>query len=123
MKKLKILIVEDDTWQAEQYRRILEKNDFKTDISPHALDAIEKIDDYKPDVIIMDILLTGSTAFALMNELQSYGDTSKTPIIICSSIGESLDIDNLKQYGVRRILDKAVMHPEDLVAAIRSVSE
>jgi len=122
MKKLKVLIVEDDVWQAEQYKRVLKKNDYDTDISPHALDAIDKIDQYKPDVIIMDVLLTGSTAFALINELQSYSDISKIPIIICSSIGESLDIENLKKYGVRRILDKAVMHPDDLVAAIRSVS-
>ncbi len=117
----KVLIVEDDAWQAEQYQRTLAKEGYDTAISPHAIDAIDKIDDYKPDVILMDVLLTGSTAFALMNELQSYGDTSKTPIILCSSIGDSLDMENLKQYGVRRILDKGAMHPEDIIAAIRSV--
>ncbi len=122
MTKVKILIVEDDVWQAEQYKRILEKNNYDTEISPHALDAIDRIDNYNPDVILMDILLTGSTAFALMNELQSYSDTSEKPVIICSSIGENLDIENLKKYGVKKILDKALMHPEDLVAAIRSVS-
>jgi len=122
MTKVKVLIVEDDVWQAEQYKRILEKNNYDTEISPHALDAIDRIDNYNPDVILMDILLTGSTAFALMNELQSYSDTSEKPVIICSSVGENLDIENLKKYGVKKILDKAVMHPEDLVAAIRSVS-
>jgi hypothetical protein len=33
-----------------------------------------------------------------------------------------LQLEELESYGVRRILDKATMQPDDLVAAVRSVT-
>lgn len=116
-----VLIVEDDEWLAEQHQRVLNIAGYKTSIALHAIAAIQAIDDVHPDVIILDVLLTGNTAFALLHELQSYGDTGNIPIILCTNLASELSIDNLKPYGVRRILDKTTMAPDDLVAAVRNV--
>lgn len=121
MTKQAVLIVEDDAWLAEQQARVLEKAGFSATISPHAIAAIKLIDKVHPDVIVLDVLLTGSTAFALMHELQSYGDTSSIPIIICTNLASELSLENLTPYGVRRILDKTTMMPDDVVTAVRSV--
>lgn len=121
MKKPLILIVEDDAWTAEQHVRILEKAGFRTRISPHAIDAIVAVDEMRPDAIVLDVLLTGSTAFALLNELQSYSDTGFIPVILCTNLAPEMSIDDVRPYGVKRILDKATMEPDDLSAAVRSV--
>lgn len=119
--KISILIVEDDEWLAEQYARVLNNGGYKTTIAPHALAAIQAIDEVNPSVIILDILLTCDTAFTLMHELQSYDDISKIPIIVCTNLASEISIDDLKPYGVKRMLDKTKMLPEDLITAIRSV--
>ena len=116
-----ILIVEDDVWLAQQQARVLDKAGYKTTISPHAIAAIHAVDDVHPDAIILDMLLTGSTAFALMHELQSYGDTGAIPIILCTNLAADIELDDVKPYGVKRILDKTTMEPDDIVAAVRSV--
>jgi len=121
MSNQSILIVEDDKWLAEQYARVLKAAGYKTTVSLHALAAIEAIDDNRPDVIILDVLLSGSTAFTLLHELQSYGDTGKIPIILCTNLASELLIEDLEPYGVKRILNKANMMPDDLVAAVKSV--
>ncbi len=121
MNEIKVLIIEDDEWLAEQFSRVLKNEKYITKTAAHALSAIELIDSFKPDVLILDVLLTGSTAFTLMHELQTYHDTSKIPIIICSNLASELDLNNLQPYGVRRILDKALMKPADLLAAVKSV--
>ncbi len=121
MKKPLILIVEDDAWTAEQHARMLEKAGYATRISPHAIDAIVAVDEIRPDAIVLDVLLTGSTAFALMNELQSYSDTGSIPIILCTNLAPEISIDDVRPYGVKRILDKATMEPDDLPAAVRSI--
>jgi two-component system response regulator BaeR len=121
MSTQSVLIVEDDSWLAEQHARVLSAAGYNSTIVLHALAAIQAIDDVHPDVIILDVLLTGSTAFALMHELQSYGDTGNIPIVICTNLATELSLDNLKSYGVRRILDKTTMKPDDLVAAVRNV--
>ncbi len=117
----KILLVEDDPWLAELEVQTLSKAGFEVAHSPHAPSAIVAIDDVQPDVIILDVLLTGTTAFALLHELQSYDDTGKVPIILCTNMAESLKLDDLKAYGVRRIVDKTTMLPADLVAAVKAV--
>lgn len=116
-----VLIVEDDEWLAEQYARLLITSGYQPTIAPHALAAIQIIDDIMPEAIILDVLLTGSTAFTLMHELQSYGDTGSIPIILCTNLASELSIDELRPYGVKRILDKTKMLPDDLIVALRSV--
>jgi len=116
-----ILIVEDDEWLAEQHSRVLTKAGYKATIVPHALAAIQAIDIVHPSAIILDVLLTGSTAFALLHELQSYDDTGDIPIILCTNLANELSIDDLKLYGVKQILDKTTMAPSDLILALKSV--
>jgi len=115
-----VLIVEDDEWLAEQYARVLTTAGYKPVVASHALAAIQLIDDINPSVIILDVLLTGNTAFTLLHELQSYSDTGKIPIILCTSLAAELSMDNLKPYGVKKILDKTIMAPDDLAAALKS---
>jgi len=121
MTASKILIVEDDAWLAEQQARVLDKAGYKTTISPHAIAAIHAIDDIQPDAIILDMLLTGSTGLTLMHELQSYTDTGVIPIILCTNLAADIKLDDVAPYGVRRMLDKTTMQPDDVVAAVRSV--
>ena len=121
MKYPKILIVEDDEWLAEQFVRSLEKAQFDASHVSHAYMAIDMIDVMKPDAIILDVLLTGSTAFSLMHELQTYADTSKIPIILCTNIATELSLESLRPYNVKLILDKSSMRPSDLATAVKSV--
>ncbi|MBC7459406.1 response regulator [Candidatus Saccharibacteria bacterium] len=117
----RVLLVEDDPWLAELEAGVLKDAGFDVVLSPHAPSAIVAIDEHHPDVIILDVLLTGSTAFALLHELQSYGDTKQVPIILCTNMAESLTLDDIRTYGVKRIVDKMTMQLDDLPAAIRSV--
>jgi CheY-like chemotaxis protein len=121
MNKHTVLIVEDDRWLAEQYKRVISSAGYGVIIAGHGLEAIQLIDDTKPDAIILDVLLTGSTAFTLMHELQSYEDTGSIPIIICTNLANELSIDDLKPYGVKRLLDKSTMVPGDLVASLKEI--
>lgn len=118
---VKILLVEDDPWLAELEVKSLSAAGFEVTHAPHAPSAIVKIDEVHPDVMILDVLLTGSTAFALLHELQSYDDTGELPVILCTNMADSVHLDDVKSYGVRRIVDKTTMKPDDLVAAVRSV--
>lgn len=121
MTAASVLVIEDDAWLAEQEMRVLQKAGYRVKVSPYPIAAIKEIDANRPDVIILDVLLTGSTAFALLHELQSYGDTGEIPVILCTNLAADLSLDNLSSYGVRRILDKTTMLPDDVVVAVRSV--
>jgi DNA-binding response OmpR family regulator len=118
MRDKTVLVIEDDHWLAQQYRRVLIKAGFGVIISSNAQEAINVIDDNPIDVIVLDVLLSSSTAFALLHELQSYGDTGKVPVIVCTNLFEELPLEDLRPYGVDLILDKTKMEPRDLTAAV-----
>lgn len=116
---VKIVVIEDDVWMSEYYSRILVREGYEVFVAVNALDAIDVIDKQRPNVLLMDMLLTGSTALALLHELQSHADLASIPVVLATNLAEQIKIDDVKGYGVQRILDKATMQPSDIAAAIR----
>ena len=117
----RVLLVEDDAWLAEMEAKVLASAGYDVRVAPHALAAVDRIDEAIPDVIILDVLLTGSTAFTFLNELQSHPDTASIPVVLCTNLAEQFSSSQLKEYGVKRVVDKTTMHPDDLVVAVRAV--
>lgn len=116
-----VLIIEDDVWLAEQFGRTLESAGFSTTQVSSGHVAMDVIDEQAPRVVLLDFLLTGGTAMTLLNELQSYTDTAKIPIILSTNLASQIDLKDVSSYGVKRILDKTTMQPDDIVTAVRSV--
>jgi DNA-binding response OmpR family regulator len=116
-----ILIVEDDDWMAEQHARTLRSAGFSSEVVTHAFAAIDAIDVRVPDAVILDFLLTGQNALALLHELQSHSDLASIPVILCTNSASDIAADELVAYGVVAVLDKTTMYPDDIVAAIRKV--
>lgn len=117
MKKPTAIIVEDDMLLARHIARQLEKSGMTAHHATDALQAIDQIDKHKPAVIFLDLLLTGSTGFVLLNELQSHADLATIPVVACSNLAGDISLDSLRPYGVFALLDKATMLPSDIVSA------
>ncbi len=117
----RVVVVEDDEWLAEHYLRVLRRAGYETYHALNAAGAIDIIDDVRPHAILLDVLLTGTTALALLHELKSHADLSEIPVVLATNLADQIDLNDVMGYGVRRILDKATMQPDDIPAAIRSV--
>lgn len=120
---MNILLIEDDGWLAEMEADVLKVAGHTVVVVSNALDAMSSIDQTLPDVIITDVLLSGTTAFTLLHELQSHEDTKQIPIILCSNLADQLTARQLVAYGVSKVIDKTIMHPRDLVAAVALLDE
>ena len=122
-----IFIIEDDPILATLFQSNLDKFfhqknlNYQTRIFSNAIDAISAMpeDCLAPRLLILDILLTGPDGFTLLNELASYPDLAKIPVIIVSSLHFSMPI--LEAYNVKKILNKTTMHPSDLLRAVQEV--
>lgn len=116
-----IVLVEDDLLLAQQFMRTLEGVEMKVRHAHHAAEALTVIDDSLPEVIILDMLLPITSGFTLLHELQSYIDTAEIPVIVCTSMTDTIKLDDLRPYGVKRLVDKTLMQPSDLIAAVKAV--
>lgn len=121
---MKVLMVEDDRWFSESLRNImLSKTQFQIKTCASAEEAILLLDNFNPDVLLLDFTLGTKNALVLINELQSYIDTRDLPILILSLNAKQLDINDLHILGVRRILDKTNTTPEDVIDACLACEE
>lgn len=79
----------------------------------NAIEAMNKIAcGDLPEMIFMEIMLDGPDGFSFLNELISYNDTAKIPVVIASSLPFSKK--DLNIYGVVGVLNKETMTPEDI---------
>lgn len=118
-----IFILEDDPVMAECFALAASTCGLDCPITirtfADALTATAALAEQLPDLILLDVLLTGPDGFTFLNELISYQDTAAIPVIIISSL--DLQAEDLAPYGVKATLRKDLMTPQDLQAAIRSV--
>lgn len=115
-----ILIIESEPWLGDHYQQTLERHGYAVVRASDGHTAIDMIDDNPPSAIVMSVLMHGPSAFALLHELQSYTDTAKIPVVMSSSLSD-LALEDLKPYGVHRLIDSTSMQPSDVVGAVRSV--
>ncbi len=115
--KQKILIVDDDENIAELVSLYLEKECFDTRIEMDGLSALEAFDEYKPDLILLDLMLPGMDGYQVCREIRT---KSQLPIIMLSAKGEIFD----KVLGLELGADDYIMKPFDtkeLVARVKAV--
>lgn len=110
-----VLIVDDDQMMSECLSYVLPEHKVQT--CTDAIVALDLINQCLPDVLILDILLDGPDGFSLLNELLTYSDTAKIPVVIVSSL--DLSSQDLLHYGVVAVLHKETMTPATLQAAIQ----
>ena len=117
-----VLLVEDDHWLAESYQSILEKAGFAVLVVANGYEAMAVVDEKPVDILLVDFMLEGHTAVGLLHELQTYDDTRRIPVVICSALNDRLlEVDRLHSYGVVAVLNKATLTPEQLVLTLREI--
>ena len=117
-----IYIIEDDPDFASCISRYIQKSCKNTTplIFHNVIDAIQSIDTIFPSLIFLDILLTGPDGFTLLNELASYPDTARIPIVIISSL--NLQNQDLSSYGVIATLRKDSLTPQEVIKYAKQYS-
>jgi len=113
---MNIFIVDDDLEFSEVVAGMLVhvagESSLQVRYFTNAIEAINATSEEVPDLIFLDVLLDGPDGFTLLNEMQSYEDLAKVPVVLMTSL-EFAEQD-LSRYGVVAILNKSEMVPEQL---------
>jgi signal transduction histidine kinase/DNA-binding response OmpR family regulator/HAMP domain-containing protein len=115
-----VLIIDDDP----QYLRFLQKmiedeGQFLPVLADSGLAALKLLNDFTPDVIIMDLLLDDISGFELLDKFNSEARLKQVPVIIIT--GSDFDEDQMKtlgEYG-EQIFSKWTINKEDLLVNLQ----
>ncbi len=117
MSNQKIMIVDDDLNICELLRLYLEKEGFETLVANDGATAVSFAGNYKPDLILLDIMLPELDGWQVCREIRK---TSSVPIIMLTAKGETFD----KILGLELGADDYISKPFDskeVVARIKAV--
>lgn len=115
-----VVLVEDDLWLGELYAAVIQKAGLSVSLKGNIQDALDEIDNHRPDVIVLDMLLSGRNGLGLLHELASHPDLNSIPVVICSNAVPPEDtVQMLQQYGVVSVVDKTTSSPKHLLKAIK----
>lgn len=83
---MNIILLEPDKVLADTYRQALIGQGHKVTMCASAQAAIFAADDVKPDVVIVELQLTGHSGIEFLYEFRSYDDWQNVPAIILTNV-------------------------------------
>jgi DNA-binding response OmpR family regulator len=113
MKRTRILVVEDDRTIRQLYRTALMIAGFAVDTADDGMGALRRIDEERPDLIVLDLHLPRVDGLAVLSELRAHTDTWSIPVVVVTGSDY--------QYAVAQataILRKPC-EPEKLISVIQ----
>jgi DNA-binding response OmpR family regulator len=116
---MKALICEDDEMVLKMVEFRLQKEGFDVILASDGKEAIEKIKNLKPDVIITDIMMPYLTGLEIVHHVRQVLNFT-TPIIIVSSIGLEKTVIEAFQLGADDFITKP-FSPNELSVRVKKL--
>lgn len=113
----KVLIVDDDPQLLRMVGMILERGSHQPLLESNPLQAIERIYEEKPGLVILDVMMPELSGHDLTAQIRADEEIAATPILIVTARSQSVDREAALASGADAYLSKPVM-PGDLMEAI-----
>jgi CheY-like chemotaxis protein len=114
----KILVVEDDAFLRSAYTSKLGTGDFVLKIAKDGVEALEVLKTYKPDVIILDLIMPRKDGFATLEEIKKDESLRDIPVIAASNLAQTEDVERVKSLGAVEFFTKSDHSLKELVDLI-----
>src|SRR3990167_7253697 len=119
--KLKILIVEDDTFLAGIYANKFEREGFEVLLSIDGELGLQSAKKNKPDIILLDVLLPKLDGFEVLEKIKAEAATRAIPVVLLTNLGQKEDVDKGLKLGAADYLIKAHFMPAETVDKVKRV--
>jgi len=117
--KKKILLVEDTIEILQNLAEFLQMEGFEITTAGNGKEALLKLSEAVPDLIITDLLMPLMTGFELIKELKNRKDWSKIPILVFSARPLE-DETGIEEIGADRFILKP-SPPDDILKIVKEL--
>ena len=123
MRKPRILIADDDTMVRIGLKTVInwEENGFVlVGEAANGLEAMQLVQEKKPDIVITDIKMPGMDGIELIRQLRQ--QSTPPEILVLSSYDEFELVKQALKLGARDYLLKLNLNPEELLHSLRAIA-
>jgi twitching motility two-component system response regulator PilH len=115
----KILVVDDSKTELYHLSELLGKKGYSVRTAENGEEAMRRLAEDKPDLILMDVVMPGQNGFQLTRAITRDPRFSGVPVIMCTSKNQETD----KVWGMRQGARDYIVKPvssEELISKIRA---
>ncbi len=118
----KILLVDDSKTELHALSDMLTKRGYKVRTAENGDDAMRRLGEEKPDLILMDVVMPGQNGFQLTRAISRDPQYADVPIIMCTSKNQETDRVWGMRQGARDYVTKPV-NAEELLSKIAAIAK
>lgn len=108
----RVLIADDVTANSELLEAYLSSIDCDTEIAVDGNEAMEKVASFKPDLILLDVMMPKLSGFEVCKKIKSDPATANTMVLMVTALNELGDIERAVEAGTNDFLSKPVNRVE-----------
>ncbi len=120
MAKDKILVIDDEKDILDLVEYNLKQNGYKVTCVATGEEALDAARSFKPDLILLDLMLPGVDGFDVCKDLKSQPDTQEIPVIMLTAKSEDIDVVTGLELGADDYITKP-FSPRVLIARVRAI--
>lgn len=114
----KIMVIEDEPAILKALIEVLQMNGYEVASAANGEQGLNTIADFKPDMILLDLILPGKNGFEVLKEVKASPENSRVPVIILSNLGDEEEIQQGLKLGAADFLIKADYDLSEVVKII-----
>ena len=119
MNKYKVLIVDDIPENIQTLGEMIKDFDLDVKIAEGGQEAIDIIDSYTPDIILLDLMMPHVNGWDVIDHVREKYSKNEMVIIVVSLLNNKDNIDECYELGVNDYITKPVIKPR-LTSSIES---
>ncbi|MCX6811180.1 MAG: response regulator [Candidatus Berkelbacteria bacterium] len=117
----KILVVDDSPALLELYDFTLSSEGHKVETAKDGEDGIKKLATFKPDLLLLDILMPNKDGFEVLKEIREDEKTKDLPVLLLTNVDEQSKVEQGLKLGATDYIVKFQQTPNQVVEEIRQV--
>lgn len=120
-KPPRILLVEDDQFLRNIYKKKFEMEGLRVTIAENGEDALKEVQRRRPQLILLDVLMPKLDGFSVLEILKSDEETASIPVLMFTNLGQKEDVEKGFALGADDYLIKTHFRPSEIVHKVKEV--
>lgn len=122
MNKTIIAVIEDDPILSKIIKESLDEEGYEVVIAYNGEEGLKIIRQYKPAVILLDILMPHKNGFEVLEVLKNDPEVSKIPVIVLTMLNADDNLQKAMELGATDYIVKSQHAIEEVVEKVKNIA-